>query len=277
MKAKSKEKREVPEKKLRSVSELENLIKNNKTFMICSIKGLPGRQFQAIKKKIRENVKVKVVKKSIILRAIDSSGIEIKKIKEFVKEDSTLLFSNLDAFELSGTLSENVVPVGARAGQIANEEVAVEPGPTDLAPGPAISELGAVGIKIAIEDGKISIKERKVIVRKGGSISEAVAGIMAKLDIKPFTVGFEPTAAYDNQDKKVYTEIKINKEKTLEGLKSDYGKALALAVQISYVCGETLRHILAKAASHEKAILNLIKSEKTEAQSTTEQVGKTKS
>lgn len=274
MKTKSKEKREVPEKKLKSVSELENLIKNNKTFMICSIKGLPGKQFQSIKKKIRENVKVKVVKKSIILRAIDSSGIEIKKMREFVKEDSALLFSNLDAFELSGTLSENVAPVGAKVGQIAGEEVAVEPGPTDLAPGPAISELGAVGIKIAIEDGKISIKERRVIAKKGEPISEAAAGIMSKLDIKPFTVGFEPTAAYDNQDKKVYTGIKINKEKTLEDLKRDYGRALAFAVQISYVCGETLRHILAKAVSQEKAILNLV----TKSQSPpTEQVEEIKS
>jgi len=258
MTLKSKEKREVPEKKLKSVSELENLIKNNKTFMICSIKGLPGKQFQAIKKKIRENVKIKVVKKSIVLRAIDSSGIEIKKIKEFVKEDSALLFSNSDAFELSGILSENVAPVGAKAGQMANEEVAVESGPTDLAPGPAISELGAVGIKIAIEDGKISIKERKVIVKKGEPISEAAAGIMTKLDIKPFRIGFEPTAAYDNQDKKVYIGIKINKEKTLEDLKASYSKALGFAVNIAYVCQETLRFILGKAANQEKAILSLL-------------------
>jgi large subunit ribosomal protein L10 len=251
-------KREIPEEKLKAVNELANLIKKSRTFMICSIKNLPGKQYQVIKKKIKDHAKVKVVKKSLAVRVIDGSEMEIKKMKEYVKEDCALLFSDLDAFELSGILSENTAPVGAKAGQIAKEDIVIEAGPTELAPGPAISELGAVGLKIIIEDGKISIKERKVIVKEGGSINEAASSIMAKLDIKPFKVGFEPVAAYDSKEKKVYTGIKIDKEKTLEELKHVYSKALAFAVRIVYPCKEAIRYILGKAAMHEKALAGRI-------------------
>jgi len=250
--------REVPQAKLKSVAELQNLIKDNKTFMICSVKSLPGKQFQAIKKKIRDRAKVKVVKKSIALRAIGASGIEIKKMIEYVKEDSALLFSSVDAFELSGILSENKSPVNARTGQIAPEDIVIEPGQTELVPGPVISELGSLGLKIAIEDGKISIKEKKTIVKQGQTISEAACGLMAKLDIKPFSVGFEPTAAYDSGEHRVYTGIKINKEKTLDDLKHAFSKALAFAVKIAYPCSQTIKYLLARAVGEEKAISSKI-------------------
>lgn len=248
----------MPESKVKAVAELESLIKKSKTLMICSIKNLPGKQYQAIKKKIREHARIKVVKKTIAIRAIENSGIEIKKLEEHVVEDSALLFSDIDAFELAGILAQNKTPVGAKIGQLANEDIIVEPGSTDLVPGPVISELGALGLKIAIEDGKIAIKEKKVIVKKGESIKEAASGLMSKLDIKPFSIGFEPVAAYDSQDKKVYTGIKIDSAGSLEILKSSYSKALGFAVNIAYICNETLKFILGKAGMQEKAILNLV-------------------
>ena len=277
IKTKNKERKDIPESKLKAVAELEKIIKKSKTFMICSIKNLPGKQYQAIKKKIREKAKVRVLKKSLALRAIDNSGIEIKKLKDYVVEDSALLFSDIDAFELAGILSQNKTPIGAKAGQLANEDIIVEPGATDLVPGPVISELGALGLKIAIEDGKINIKEKKVIVKKGLPVSEGAASLMSKLDIKPFSMGFEPIAAYDNEEKKVYAGIRIDSAKTLEDLKTAYSKTLGFAVNIAYVCNETLKFILGKAVRQEKAILNLISKPQESSSTPTEQVGEIKS
>jgi large subunit ribosomal protein L10 len=257
--------REAPKKKLDAVTELMRLIKENKTFMVCSIKGLPGKQFQAIKKKMRDTAKVKVVKKTISIRAIENSGTEVKKMIDHVKEDSALLFSQIDAFQLAGMLSENKSPVAAKAGQIAPEDIVIEPGPTELVPGPVISELGSLGLKIAIEDGKINIKEKKTIVKQGAAINEAAAGLMAKLDIKPFFVSYEPVAAYDNQEHKVFTGIKINKEKTLEDLKHAFSKALAFAVKVAYPCSDSIRYLLGKAGMHEKALIAKINSNSTPA------------
>jgi ribosomal protein L10 len=259
----SKREKEIPGYKLKQVKDLENLIRTNKTFMICSIKGLPGKQFQDIKKKLREHVKIKVIKKNLVLRAIDNAKID-GKVKEHIQESSALLFSDIELFELSGILSENTVPVGARIGQLAPEDIEIEPGPTELVPGPVISELGSLGLKIAIEDGKITIKEKKVIVKQGQPVNAAASSIMSKLGIKPFKIGFESIAAYDRDEKRVYINIKINKEETLVDLKYAYGKSLAFAVKLAYACRSTIGFLLAKAASHEKALASLVKSDSSQ-------------
>ena len=57
-----------------------------------------------------------------------------------------------------------------------------------MIPGPAVSELSALGIRIKIEKGKINIQKSKTIVKKGEKISQAAADLMSKLDIRPFEI-----------------------------------------------------------------------------------------
>ena len=245
----------IPKKKIDSVKEISDLIKNKRTILIASIKDLPASQFQEIGKKLRGKAIVKVPKKNLMFRAIDGSESEIvKKMKEHVENSVAILFSDLDAFDLAGELIRNKSPTKAKTGQIAPEDIGVEAGPTDLVPGPAISELGAVGIQIQIEKGKIHIKEPKVIAKKGEKISSAAADIMGKLDIKPFSVGFIPLSAFDLKENKLYLDIKIDREATLKELKASFGKALPFAVEIGYICEDTIKFLIRKAAIQEKAL-----------------------
>jgi len=251
----TKPKTHVSDAKKKAVKELSELIKNKKTILIASIKNLPASQFQEISKKLRGKAIVKVPKKSLIFRAIDDAKNEtLKKLEENIHEDIALLFSDLDCFDLAGELIENKTPVGAKAGQESPEDIEIPAGPTDLIPGPAISELGALGLQVQVEDGKLTIKQSKVILKKGDEISEEAAGIMNKLDIKPFSVGFIPMASFDTKDNKLYAEINIDKEGTLEDLKSAFGRALPFAVEIEYVSKDTIGFLLSKAASHGEAL-----------------------
>lgn len=238
----------IPETKKETVKELSNLIKSKKTVLIASIKNLPGSQFQEISKKLRRKAVVKVPKKNLIFRAIDSAeGEEIKKLKDEITDSVAILFSDLDSYELAGELMENKTPSKAKAGQEAPEDIQVEAGPTDLVPGPAISELGSLGIQIEIKDGKINIKEPRVIAKAGEKIKQNAADVMSKLDIKPFSVGFIPVSAFDTKDGKLYLEIKIDKEGTLKELKSAYGRALPFAVSIGYTSKDTIKFLISKA------------------------------
>jgi len=254
--------REIPQKKIRALAELEKLIKESKSIVLVSIKNLPSSQFHAIKKKLRESGELRVPKKSIALRAIESSlKSHIKQLESHIKEDIALIFSQKDAFEISAILEKNKSRARAKAGQTVNEDVSIEPGPTELVPGPIISELGALGLKFQIEDGKITIRDKKVIVKAGDAVTEQAASIMAKLDMKPVFLGLEPIAAYDSKEDKIYLNIKIDTAKTTEDMKHAAGKALAFAVKLAYVCQDTLTHILAKANSHEVALAKLIKND----------------
>ena len=254
----TKQKTQVADWKIKTVDELKKLISDNNTILIASIKNLPGSQFQEICKKLRGTAVVKVPKKNLIFRALDNSdGEELQKIKESIGNSVAILFSNLDTFDLASDLLKNKSPAKAKTGQEAPEDIEVKAGPTDLVPGPAISELGALGIQIQIKDGKIEIKQDKIIVQEGKTISQGAADIMSKLDIKPFSVGFVPLAAFDSKEKKFYSEINIDPEGTLADLKSAFGKALPFAVEIGYVTSDTIGFLLGKAESHAKALDSL--------------------
>jgi len=267
--AKKKEtKTHVSPVKKETVKELANLIKEKRTILIASIKNIPASQFQEISKKLRGKAIVKVPKKNLIMRALESSEDgKLKKIEEKIKENVAILFSDMDCFELAAELVRNKTPAKAKAGQEAPEDIEIPAGPTELVPGPAISELGALGIQIQIDKGKITIKEAKVLVKKGQKISSGAADIMNKLDIKPFSISLVPLAGYDSQEKKLYLDIKIDREKTLEELKMAFGKALPFAVAIGYACKDTIRFIIQKAGRHEKAIEKLTNAQTPEVNS----------
>ena len=248
----------IPQSKLKIVEEIEELMETKKTILIASIKNIPNSQFQEITKKLRGKAIVKVPKKNLVLRVLEKkSKEEIIKLKNSINDSFAILFSDLDSFELAGELTKNQAPAKAKAGQEAPKDIEIPAGPTDLLPGPAISELGALGIQIQIEGGKITIKQPKIIVKAGNKISESASSLLNKLNIKPFKVGFTPLCAFDTREKAFYSEIKIDREGILESLKQNYGKALAFAVEIGYYSKDTITFLIGKAGMHEKALKKL--------------------
>ena len=81
---------------------------------------------------------------------------------------------------------------------------------------------------------------------------------MGKLDIKPFSIGFIPLAAYDTKENKLYLEIVIDREKTLNELKEAFSKSLAFAIEIGYASPDTIKFLIQKAVRHEMALSNLV-------------------
>lgn len=245
----------IPQYKIDIVERLSNEMKGSSTVMIVSTNKLPSSQFHDIKKKLRGKAKINVAKKSLVIRAIENTKKEsMQSLKNSVVADVAIFFSKIDPFELSGLLEENKSPSRAKTGDVAPEDIRVEPGPTDLVPGPAISELSGVGLKVAVEGGKLAIKQPATIVKKGEKIKENVASVMAKLGIMPMKVGFEPLAAYSSEDEKVYTGIKIDKKASLDLLRDYTSKSKGFAVNINYVCKDNVSYFIAKASMQEKAL-----------------------
>ena len=262
----------IPETKKETVANLVEKIKKSKTILLASTKGLPASQFQKISKSLRGKADVTVAKRTLIIRAIEKvEKGALQNLKKHLGADLALMFSEMDPFDLAGLLAENQSPTKAKVGDIAPNDIHVEPGPTDLIPGPAISELGAVGLKVSVENGKLAIKTGAIIVKEGQEINAKVAGVMAKLNILPMKVGFIPVAAYDSVTDAVYENIKINKEEAYVDLKTAIAKGLSFAVNVKYVCAKTIGYFIAKAGLEAKALENLsskvnIQSEKEEAQ-----------
>ncbi len=255
-------KHKIPQYKIKTVEELKKLTKENKTILLASISGLPGSQFQEISKKLRGKAVVKVPKKNLTFRAIDESKVGgLEQLKEKVGNSVAVLFSNADAFDLASDLLKGKSPAKAKAGQVAIEDIVAKAGPTDLVPGPAISELGAVGIQIQIKEGKIEIKADKVLTKAGAVISQPAADIMSKLGMRPFSIGFIPLAAFDLHEKKFYSEISIDVDGAINDLKVAFGKALPFAVSLGYATEDTIGLLLARANAHASKINRIMTGE----------------
>ena len=259
------------EEKKKLVSLLAHKMKTSQTILIASTKNLPSSQFQSIKKNLRGKAEIKIAKKSVVLRAISATEKgTLQNLKKHIGSDIALFFSNLDAFELSGLLTENETPAKAKPGDIPLENISIEPGPTDLPPGPAISELSGVGLKVIVEGGKLAIRQGAVVAKKGEPIKENVASVLGKLNILPMKVGFAPIVAYDSVSDKIYVGIKIDKTAALEELKASIAKALNFTIKIGIINEKTISYFISKAGLEEKALNNLI-SKKQDNQSNKEE------
>jgi large subunit ribosomal protein L10 len=255
----------IPKKKVEIVKELVNLIENKRTILIADISNIPGSQFQQISKKLRKKAIVKVPKKNLFFRALDNSKKKTRGgLKEHFRGATALLFSDLDAYELAGELLKIKSPSKAKSGQIAPIDLEVPAGPTELVPGPAISELGALGIQIVIQGGKIEIKEPKIVTKEGQEISQGAADILSKLNIMPFSIGFNPISAYDSEDDVIYVEMKIDSEEAKADLLYAYQKALPFAVEIGYISEDTIKSMISKAAAYERKLIRVITGEPEE-------------
>lgn len=249
----------VSEAKKKTVKELYDLMQSNRTIMVASSKGLPGRQFNEIKKKMRGLAELRVAKKSVIIRAIEKvEKGSIQNLKQNIEADYVVLFSDTEPFELASILMDFQSSRRAKTGDIAPHDIEVEPGPTDLVAGPAISELSGVGLKVKVTDGKLEIIKGNIVVKAGETIKANVAGVLSKLNVSPMKVGFIPIVAYDSKEDKIYSNLVIDKAGTLEKVRELIRNALGFAINIKYPTEKTIGYFIVKAGREEKAIEKLI-------------------
>ena len=256
----------VSDKKKKMLKELTSALLNSSTIMVSSIKSLPCSQFQTIKKKLKDlnKTEARVIKKRIMKLAMDEASktkSNIKELEKFLEEGEAVLFSSIDTFELSGIIADNKALIKAKAGQEAIEDLIVEAGPTDIPAGPMISELAEAGIKVKVENGKLTIMKDTVVTKKGEKIKANVAGILSKLDILPFKIGLTPLAAYDSKENKVFENIKIDKEATFNQISLASLQSINLAINSNYPCKETIIFLIGKASLQGNAVNSLIKTE----------------
>jgi len=236
----------VPEKKQKALKELIELIQKNKTIMVASIESVPARKFQKIKKELKGKATIKVLKKSLINLALEKASTELEPIKAKVDKNFALLLSQQDPFELAALLSELKSNTKIKPGQIAEQEIIIPVGTTDVLAGPAITEFSNAKIKVGIDQGKIAVKEA-LVIEKGSKVSPEVALVLERLEIKPMIIGFKPIIAYDSGNKKVYASINIDPKLAMSMIIQASHEAMNLAMGSDYICSETISMLLGKA------------------------------
>lgn len=246
----------VKEEKTQEVEELRKSLEEYPVIGLIDVFKLPSKQLQQIKKKIRETVEIRFNKKSIIIHAFH--GLKKEKIGEFEKaipQQPAVLLTRLNPFEFYSMISKLKSTTFAKEGDIAPSEIKVSAGPTNLLPGPAISELTKVGIPAGVEEGKIVVKKDAVVAKKGDKISKQLAAALRKLNIEPVEVGLNVVAIYENGDiftRDILELVNIYPDK----IKEAFNQALNLSINISYPTKENIGYLLVKAYQTAKGLEN---------------------
>ncbi|MGQ9759736.1 MAG: 50S ribosomal protein L10 [Candidatus Methanomethylicaceae archaeon] len=248
--------RKLLEKKELLVKNLESLLQKYSVFAIADLHSLKASQIQLLRKKFKDELEIRVVKNTLIKRAIQSLPNKIKNIDEVVKYlsgQNALILSNKNPFSLYLMFEKNKVPSSASPGDIAPADIVISAGNTGLQPGPILSKFGAAKIPTKIQDGSVWIAKDTLVVKRGEIISADMADLLNKLGLKPIMVGLKLKMAYDG----VVIPgdlLSIDVDKYRSEIASAAQYAVNLSVKIAYPTAETIPFLVANAYSQAKSL-----------------------
>jgi len=247
----------IAEYKKKIVNDIVKLTKDYSIIGLVNMEDLPAPQLQTMKKELRGKMNLFMTKKRLMKIALDKIKNEKKgaeELEKYFEGMPALLFTNESPFKLSKLLQKSKSKAPAKAGQTAPDDITINKGPTPFAPGPIISELSSVGLKVGVEGGKVAVKEDTVIVKKGEKIKPKVAEILTRLDIKPMEVGLGLVAAYE--DGIIYQKdiLKIDEAEFNNKLNSAAAQAFNLAFNITYTTKDNINLLISHAFNDAKAL-----------------------
>jgi large subunit ribosomal protein L10 len=222
---------------------------DNPVVGVVNVAQLPAQQFQKMRRTLKaKGVSIVVARKKLMIRALEESGREnILKLVEKMNGIPGLLFSTSNPFTLYAILQKNKSEAPAKAGHIAPKDIIVKEGPTNFLPGPIISELASIKVKTKVDAGKLAIIADTVVAKEGDIISENLASMLKRLDIKPMEIGLDLVAAWEAGFIFNAKDLAIDEVQFAADLTQAAQWAMNLAVEVGFPTAETLPLIIQKA------------------------------
>ena len=235
--------------------QLQELPKKYNVLAIVSLKKVRSSQLLPLRKKLGNDVQIFSIKNKVAKKALQKLDVKgIEKIIEQLKGQCVFFFTNMSPFKLNVLLGKNKVMLEARGGDIASMDVIVEPKNTGIAPGPMLTEFKENGIPTKIDQGTIWIMKQTTPVKKGEVISEKLAGLLGKLDIKPVEAKIVLSSALEDGIQYSKDEMIIDVEKFRDELIQSHQQAISLSIEAAYVTSDNIEQLLSKASQSARSL-----------------------
>lgn len=228
---------QVLQEKKGEVEEISKLITQHKVIGIASLQKVRATQLQAFKKNLAGKVYMRVIKNTLMRKAVEETGKEkagIEKLAEYLTGPNLYLLTDLNPFKLALTLEKGKVKTTAKVGDTAAFDVVVPAGNTGQPPGPIISQLNAAGLPTRIESGSVWVSKDTLVVKKGEVINERLASVLSKLGIKPVEAGLAMKVVLDEGLIILEEQLRVDVEGTRKSVESAYADAFALSLSVAY-------------------------------------------
>lgn len=250
------------ERKIEYFARAKQLFTEYRKILIVGANNVGSRQFQHIRQALRGKAVV-LMGKNTMMRRIISEFIEenggehpVSVLKDMVVGNIGFIYTNEDLGMIKDVIEANRVPAAAKAGQVAEEDVIVPPGPTGCDPGQT-QWFQALNVPTKISKGQIEIISELKLIPAGSKVGSSEAALLQKLDMRPFTFGLVLKSVYDNGavfDAKVLAITpELMREKFNTAVRNMASVCLAAGyptvVSLPHSVGNGVRTILAIAAA----------------------------
>ena len=238
-----------PRKKRLMYDELLQLPTEYKVIAISKMTKVRATQLMMIRKKFRNDIKIKMIKNKVAIRAFEKVKglVGLENLTKQLEGQCALIFTNINPLMLNLIFAQNKVFLPAKGGDIATKEIVVPAGNTGIAPGPVLSEFKMANVPTKIDQGTIWVSKDTLVAKPGNVISTQLASLLSKLNVKPIEAGISVNFAvadgliFQGQD------LLIDLDKYKEELVRSFKQALALATEAGYMTPETVKPVLVKA------------------------------
>ncbi|OLC85318.1 MAG: 50S ribosomal protein L10, partial [Thaumarchaeota archaeon 13_1_40CM_3_50_5] len=180
-----------PKKKRLLYQELQDLPTKYSVIALSKMTKVRATQLMAIRKKFRNEIKIRIIKNKIAMRAFEKlKGVPgIEHLSKQLEGQCALMFTNISPFRLNLIFAQNKVFLAAKGGDVATKDIAVPAGNTGIAPGPVLSEFKVANVATRIDGGTIWVAKDTVVAKPGDAISIQLASLLSKLNVKPIEAG----------------------------------------------------------------------------------------
>ena len=244
-----------PPKKSQMYQQLVELPKKYSVLALIRMEKVRASQLLPLRKKLQGEVEIFSVKDKVARLALEKAGVKgIDKFIDKLEGQCLFMFTNMSPFKLNVLLGKNKVMLFARGGDSASMDVVIPPKNTGIAPGPMLTDFKENKIPTKIDQGTIWIMKETVPVKKGEPISEKLAGLLTKLDIKAIEAGIVLNSALESGLVYEQDEMIIDVEKFRNDLAQAHQEAVSLSIEAAYITVDNIEQILAKAAQSARSV-----------------------
>ncbi len=234
------------------VAELVEILQQDGVIGIVDTTGVPATAMLGMRSELRDRMEMTMAKKTLFRLAWKEAGFDDSMLEEMMaRADQPVLVhsSVLSPFQLFNELEKTRTGRSAKAGDIAPQDIIVEAGQTDFAPGPIVGELSSVGIPAKIDKGKVMIQKTVTAVKEGDEIPVELGLMLDKLGIKPIEIGIILCGAIEGGVLMPPEDLNLD----LDGFRSNIGQAVSasfnVACNVRWFTPETVPVLVSKAKS----------------------------
>jgi len=240
-----------PKRKTQMYQQLQELPKKYSVMALVRMEKVRASQLLPLRKKFKDEVLIVSIKDKVAKKALEKIDVPgIKKMIEKLTGQCIFMFTNMSPFKLNVLLSKNKIMLLARAGDTASMDVTIPAKNTGIAPGPILTDFKNAGVPTKIDQGTVWIVKDTTPVKKGGVISDKLATILVKLDIKAVEAGISLAGALQYSKE----ELVIDVEKIRAKFAEAHQAAVSLSIEAAYITPDNIKQILAKAAQASRSV-----------------------